>query len=81
MSQIIVDESLRKQLNGCQEDITLVDEAGKPLGHFLPEPMYRKLLYAWAESQCPYSKEELERFKQETGGRPLKEIWKSLGVK
>jgi hypothetical protein len=81
MTQIVIDELLRSKLNGCQEEVAFVDDKGQPLGHFVPEGMYRKLLYAWAESQCPYSKEELDRFKKETGGRPLSEIWKSLGVK
>lgn len=80
MTQIVIDEALRSKLNGCDQDMALVDAKGQPLGHFVPEGMYRKLLYAWVESQCPYSKEELERRKQETGGRSLKEIWKSLGV-
>ena len=81
MTQIVIDELLRSKLNGCQEEVSFVDDKGQPLGHFLPEGIYRKLLYAWVESQCPYSKEELERRKQETGGRSLKEIWERLGVK
>jgi hypothetical protein len=80
MSQVTIDETLRAKLNGCNEDVALLDEAGKPLGHFVPESAYRKLLLAWAESQCPYTKEELEQFRNETGGRPLTEIWKRLGV-
>lgn len=80
MTQIVIDELLRSKLNGCDEDLAFVDETGKAVGHFVPEGMYRKLLYAWVESQCPYTKEEIEKFSKETGGRSLKEIWKSLGV-
>ena len=80
MTQVILDETLRSKLNGCREEVALLDESGKPVGHFLPEVEYRKLLYAWVESQCPYTKEEMEQFRQQTNGRPLKEIWESLGV-
>jgi hypothetical protein len=30
---------------------------------------------------CPYSEMELEQARAEHGGRPLAEIWKSLGVR
>ena len=30
---------------------------------------------------CPYSLEALDQMQSERGGRPLKEIWKSLGAK
>lgn len=79
MTQIVVDETLRSKLNGCREEIALLDDGGKPIGHFLPEAVYKKLLYAWVESQCPYTKEEMAEFRKQTDGRPLKEIWKSLG--
>jgi hypothetical protein len=81
MTQVIADETLRAKLNGCRQEIEVLDEAGKPLGHFVPEAEYKKLLYAWVMSQCPYTPEDFERFRKERGGRPLAEIWKSLGAK
>jgi hypothetical protein len=80
MTQITLDPALRAKLNGLNEEIALCDEAGRTVGHFVPEEQYKKLLYAYAMSRCPYSKEELETFRQETGGKPLTEIWKDLGV-
>lgn len=77
---VTLDDSLRGMLNGCQEEVEFIDESGRPVGHFLPQDVYQKMLYAWVESQCPFSKEELERRRRETGGRSLKEIWKDLGV-
>jgi hypothetical protein len=79
MTQVIADETLKAKLNGCRQAIEVIDEAGKPLGHYVPEAEYKQMLYAWVESQCPYSKEDLERFSKETGGRSLTEILKSLG--
>jgi hypothetical protein len=80
MTQITLDPALRAKLNGLNEEIALCDEAGRTVGHFVPEEQYRKLLYAWVMSTCPYSEEELDRFGKEKGGKSLAEIWKDLGV-
>lgn len=53
-------------------------EDGNLVGHSLPAEAYRKLVYAAVESACPFSPEELERRRQETGGRSLPEIWLGL---
>ncbi len=79
MTKIVLDESLRSKLNGCNEEVEVYDQAGQAVGHFVPIDLYRKLLHAYAESQCPYTAEELARFQQETGGSTLAEIWKQLG--
>ncbi len=79
MTRVIVDEGLRDKLNGCTEEIEFCDESGQHVGHFVPAELYRKMLYAYAESRCPYTKEEQERHQRETGGRPLADIWASLG--
>jgi hypothetical protein len=77
MAKVIVDEVLRQKLHGLQEMVELYDEAGRPLGCFLPDKLYWQLQAA--ADQCPYTYEELERFRAEKGGRPLADIWKSLG--
>ena len=79
MSKITLDAALRSKLNGLTESLAVCDETGQTVGHFLPEQTYRKMLYQIAESQCPYTREELRAFRQETGGQPLAELWKSLG--
>ena len=48
--------------------------SGRPLGHFVPRQGVT------ASDECPYSKEELQRMRAEQTGRPLSEIWKSLGA-
>ncbi len=78
MTKVVVDESLRTKLNGFTEQVELCDPGGQTLGHFVPEEMYKKMLYAWVEMQCPYTERELQRRSQETGGRSLAEIWKRL---
>ncbi|HEV3448958.1 MAG TPA: hypothetical protein VG099_30255 [Gemmataceae bacterium] len=77
MSRITIDEVLRSKLNGLNAEIELCDEAGKTVGHFLPEETYKQLVYAWLNAQI--SDEELDRRDQEPGGSTLQEIWKRLG--
>jgi hypothetical protein len=81
MSRIVIDEQMRAKLNGFDQDLELCDESGKPVGHFVPQKEYMKMLIAFAEAQCPISPEELDRREQEVGGRTLAEIWRRLGVK
>jgi hypothetical protein len=80
MSKYVLDPDLRAKLNGLNEQIEFCDESGKTLGRFVPEEEYRRMQYALAEALCPYSQEELERMRQEKGGRPLADLWKELGV-
>lgn len=79
MSKVTLDAVLRERLNGLNEPLELCDEAGRTVGHFVPEEVYRKLLYRLAEAQCPYTAEELDRMRRAGGGRPLADLWKSLG--
>jgi hypothetical protein len=77
MNKIVLDDVLRSKLNGLDAQVEVCDELGKTVGRFLPEKEYMRLLYAIANEQT--SDEELERISREPGGRPLAEIWKSLG--
>jgi hypothetical protein len=80
MSKVTLDSALRAKLNGLNEPLEICDEQGVTVGHFLPPALYRKFLYAALAAECPYSAEDLQRMHQETGGRPLQEIWKELGA-
>jgi hypothetical protein len=77
MTKVTIDESLRSKLNGLDDQMEFCDESGQTMGHFLPDAVYRKLLYTF--DQCPYSEEELRRHMEEPGGRTLDEIWRRLG--
>jgi len=77
MSKMVLNPQLHTQLNGLHEQVEICDEAGKTLGHFVPESLYRELLVAWSKANL--SDAELERRRQEPRGRTLAEIWKSLG--
>jgi hypothetical protein len=75
MSEITLDPDLRARLNGLTQQITVVDEEGKEMGIFLPMQAYKALL---RNMPIPYSPEEIERRRNETGGCSLQEIWQRL---
>ena len=77
MTNILVDDILRTKLHDLAEPLTLCDESGRPVGHFLPESMYSELVHA--ALTVPFGQDEVERRRRESGGRTLSEIWKSLG--
>jgi hypothetical protein len=77
MTRVVVDDVMRARLGGLTDQVELCDESGRVLGHFIPREGVPGLP-AGADG-CPYTAEELRRFQQETGGRPLAEIWKDLG--
>jgi len=75
MNRIMVDSPLKAQLLELAQPVEVVDETGRSLGHFVP------IRATIVSDDCPYSTEELARMRSEQGGRPLTEIWKSLGAK
>jgi hypothetical protein len=74
MNRIMIEDPLKGQFAALIEPVEIVDQTGRSLGHFVPT---HAML---ASDECPYSAEELERMRSEEGGRPLSEIWKSLGA-
>jgi hypothetical protein len=79
MTKLVLDPSFAGQLAGFTAPVELCDPDGRPLGQFVPVATAR--FAAQSQDGCPYSTEELERMRQETGGRSLREIWSSLGRK
>jgi len=89
MTRVVVDAAMRARLAGLSDQVELCDESGHVLGRFIPgveahdesgRVLGRFTPGSPAEADgCPYTEEELRRFQQETGGRPLADIWKDLG--
>ena len=75
MDQIVVSDAIKTELDGLFGPVELIDTTGMPIGQFVPK--FVKL----QDDGCPYSESELEQARAEHGGRPLAEIWKSLGVR
>lgn len=73
MSQLIVDAHIRSRLEGIRDAVELVDESGRKLGRFTPEPI------------CPWdpslTSEEIDRLIAESRGATLADIRKRHGVK
>lgn len=77
MKMVQLDDDLRARLNGLSEQTLFCDGNGKPLGFFLPSEVYAKLSCAGLE--VPFSKEEIERRRKDTGGCSLEEFWRRMG--
>ena len=75
MIRVNLDSQLESELSSV-DDAQLCDASGKPLGHFLSEERYRRLIYEWANAQI--SDEELQRRLQTPGGKMLADIWAEL---
>ncbi len=75
MNRITVHAPLTGEFDGVVQPVELIDEAGKRLGHFVPAGITESC------GDCPYSRDELDQMQSERGGRPLKQIWASLGAK
>ena len=76
MSKIVVDAELGAKLAEAEGMLEICDPSGRILGSFypIPWPPGAKSL----KDLSPYSDEEIEEFRKEKGGRPLREIWKDL---
>jgi hypothetical protein len=79
MSRITLDPELKAKLQGLDQQAEVCDTDGRTMGRYLPEELYQRLLFQLAESQRPaLSPEEIERRRNETGGKSLAEILKRL---
>lgn len=79
MTRLVLDSAMRSKLIDLDCEVEFCDEAGRTLGYFLPAELHGETLREWAQSEV--SEEELERRRNEPGGRTLKEIWARLGAK
>lgn len=79
MPTLIVHTTLQDQLKQLTEMTLLTDDKGTPLGHFIPGAKLDSDRYRLAESQCPYSAEQLQQMRTESGGKSLGQIWQAVG--
>ncbi len=77
MRRLVLDKSMRSKFESSQGQLELCDESGKTLGYFLPTAQDEAALYRWAQGQI--SAAELERRKNEDGGRSTAEVLQRLG--
>ena len=77
MEKVIVDADLRSRLHNLDSTLVLCDEAGQVLGHYVPAPDRLPWAYDWARTA--FTDDELERARQEPGGRTTAEVLERLG--
>ena len=46
MNKVVLDAELRAKLNGGVSKVTLTDESGRNVGHYLPDDLYQQILDA-----------------------------------
>jgi hypothetical protein len=74
MQTIVADEVLRNRLGGLMDEIEVRDESGQLLGRFVPVRTGK----TQAQKTYPFTEDDLDRVRQEPGGKKLAEIWRSL---
>jgi CRISPR/Cas system-associated endonuclease Cas1 len=57
MTTVVVDKELRDKFNGFEHEVIFCDESGQPVGRFLPQSEYMKMLYERARHM--FTEEEL----------------------
>lgn len=77
MSKVILDPELRDKLNGRNKPVGVCEPTVETVGHFVPEEMYLRLLYALVRDAV--SKEELDAAAREPGGRSWADIRREQG--
>ncbi len=75
MTKLVVDAALGSKLTEVGEPVELCDASGRTLGYFHPVPPPDSSM---ATVRSPLSDEEIERRRQDRGGRPLREILADL---
>lgn len=72
MSVVVVDELMQHELESLTVPVEFRDRQGRLLGRFSPVISGRQARRA--SDNCPYSDDELDAMRNETGGRTLAEI-------
>ena len=75
MNGILFDAELRAKLHGGESCVDMFDEAGKPVGHFLPHGLYMQLMIAELAREPTEAELEAGRLEiQRTGGTTTEHV-------
>jgi hypothetical protein len=74
MTRVKIDSTTLAKLQSLRDVAELCDDVGRVIGHFHPGPPRD----ANGNIIVPFSDEEIEEFRKQTGGRPLKDILADL---
>jgi hypothetical protein len=70
MTQVTFDANMLSKIGNLRDLVEIRDEAGRIVGYF--HPILRSTV------STPFSREELERRRQQRSGRPLADVLKDL---
>ena len=76
MNLIAINDAFHSLVPDPHSQAAFCDERGNVLGYYVPVKQPTAEDYAWAKAQ--FTKEELDRLSQQTGGRSLQEIMRDL---
>jgi hypothetical protein len=65
MNKVTIDANLCNKLRDLLSPVALCDEAGRTVGHYIPEDIYMQLMYAWAHQELDKNPEELRQAREE----------------
>jgi hypothetical protein len=64
MKKLVLDADLRARLGGGAAKVTLTDENGKPVGHYLPDDLYRAICDALVPPIAADRAEAVEEYRR-----------------
>ena len=71
MTKVVLDAAVLAKLGNLEDLVEFCDESGRTIGYFRP--------VVWSlKDLSPFSDEEVEELRKQTGGRPLKDILADL---
>lgn len=75
MGRVLLDDTLRARLPNLTETVALCDANGNPQAYVITPELYKQIMSSLAP---PYSEAEMQRRRQETGGRSLETFWQEV---
>ena len=81
MNKVVVDAELLAKLGGGSAKVTLTDESGAPVGHYLPDDLYRAICNALvppSQSDRVAAVEEYKRGEVVTTAELLAQVQESV---
>ena len=77
MTRLVIDTQTWANLSGQNGLLELCDPAGRKLAYY--QPAIRVGVVEGGKVRSPYTDEEIEELRHQTGGRTLAEFWKEHG--
>jgi hypothetical protein len=78
MTRVVVDTETWARLSNPQEVLEVCDQSGRTLVY--SQPLFRVGSVEGGKIQSPYTVEELEELRKQSGGRSLAEIMSDLSA-